>query len=398
MNLRMKYFFIYNIGCYMRELEAEWISNVLTKNGIQRTYNPKLADYLFIITCAYTHNTQRRSTNVIKRIRAIARSNSNIVIGGCLPIINPDILTSLGNFKFLPAHQIFKLQHIVDFKLNIEGFKLPNEIKTEPLIKRAISSLRVNGLLTFLDYAIKYIKTPDTHAYYIPLSIGCTGNCTFCGIKKVHGKLISRAPVVIKEEFLNGLKKGYKIFYLLSKDIGAYGWDINYSLVSLMKELFVYPKDYIIHFPSAINARWFVKLHKGLIRVLKENPNRLNELSISVQSASENVLQAMGRAFSQVSMLQKAILEFKNNLPDIQLDAQFMVGFPGETDNDLKLSIEFIKKVKFNSVTLFKYDDIPDTLASAFSNKVTEQKKAERINKMINELTRLRIKCVVANP
>ena len=390
--------FFYNLGCYDRSLEEEALKEIFQKEGYKIEERIRKADTLIITTCAHISSTENHSLFVIKRLYKLKKKNAKIIVGGCLPVINPALL------KKVHTGHVFSPLNIREFAssfINKEvKLELPNIRHECHAIKRLINSALIYGLRGAFTNSLNYIRnqaSKEKDAYYIKISDGCMGNCSFCGIKKIHGAFRSRKLKDIKKEFFNGLQHGYKNFLLLSKDTGAYGLDINSSLIKLLDELLKFKENYKIHFPSSINAHWIMILYLQLIKLLKDNRSKIDEIVISIQSGSARVLKLMNRPPLDFDKLNWIIKEFKK-IPTIRISTQFMVGHPGEQEEDLNKTIEFVLESKPSKVEIFKFTERPETAAAELPDKIPEDIVHKRLEKFKIYLKRAKIQFVIYNP
>ena len=157
---------------------------------------------------------------------------------------------------------------------------------------------------------------------------------------------------------------------LIAGDIGCYGLDIKTNLPSLLNKLFAIDGDYKF-FLVDLNANWFVRYYSELYSVLEVNYNKVAGNLIPIQSGSNRILELMNRNY-EIGQVKKCILNLRENIPEIVLETHIMVGFPGETDEDFKESLDLVKEISFSYVDVFRYQNRPGTIASNLPNKVSQ--------------------------
>jgi len=180
----------------------------------------------------------------------------------------------------------------------------------------------------------------------------------------------SRPEEQILEEFKSGLKENYKTFALIAGDIGCYGFDINTNLPSLLTKLFAQDGDYKILLWD-LNIRWFIKYHQAMLNVLKANSKKVERIIMPIQSGSNRILKLMNRHY-KIEEAKNCLQKLQNSIPEIHLETQILVGFPGETDEDFEKSLDLIREVKFDDIAIFPYEDRPGTTAQNMPNKVPQ--------------------------
>jgi threonylcarbamoyladenosine tRNA methylthiotransferase CDKAL1 len=211
--------------------------------------------------------------------------------------------------------------------------------------------------------------------FYVRISRGCIGNCSYCGIRKAIGNLKSKKISDIVNEFKQGLAKGYKIFIISSDDAGSYGLDINSNFAELLDEITKIPDDFkiIIHSFSPV---WMVRYIDELEKIVKRN--KIKIIDIPIQSASERILKLMHR-YSDVEKMRDTFLRLKKADPTLGIDTDIIVGFPTETDKDFKESLCFFQEIDFNSGSCIGFSCKSGTDAEKIEPKVSND---EIVNRM----------------
>jgi tRNA A37 methylthiotransferase MiaB len=177
-----------------------------------------------------------------------------------------------------------------------------------------------------------------------------------------------------------GLKNGQNAIRLVSGDVGAYGLDIGTNIAELLKEIFKEKAQFDLMWAD-FNPRWFIKYFDDIFRTLSENSDRIGYLGFPMQTGSERIIKLMDRGHT-VDDAKRCLLELQNTVPKIRKSTHILVGFPGETDNDFNDTIQFLKEVRFDHLSLYKYDDRPETKASEMPNKVAESIKYQRMHQL----------------
>jgi MiaB/RimO family radical SAM methylthiotransferase len=214
------------------------------------------------------------------------------------------------------------------------------------------------------------------------LGEGCLGNCSYCAIKTAKGKLSSVPIEKVLETFKKGLADGHKRFILTADDTGAYGQDLGTDLPTLIGKVLEIEGDYKLNIYH-LEPNWFIKYFDYLKKVF--NTSKIDVIFSPIQSGSDRILKAMRRPY-KVKDYIRCIRELRNELPELKIWNQFIVGFPGETEEDFKGSLNVLDQVSFNIVQAFEYSDRPGTAASKMDNHVPEaviKKRMKRISRKI---------------
>jgi len=215
--------------------------------------------------------------------------------------------------------------------------------------------------------------------YRIEIGRGCLGDCSYCSIRIGMPKFESRPEEQILEEFKAGLKDNYKTFALIAGDIGCYGFDINTNLPSLLSGLFAVDGDYKIMLWD-FNIRWLMKYYSEMFLILKANHEKVERIILPIQSGSNRILKLMNRHY-EIEEVKNCLKNLHRGIPDLTLETQIIVGFPGETDEDFGKSLDLVREIDFYDIAIFPYEDRPGTIASNMPNRVPENviKKRKKI-------------------
>lgn len=413
----MKKFFICSTAaCTERMLDCQKIYSYLIRNNWQSVKKVSNADLIIISTCSFGKYEDDSSIDLIQHYLKKKSRLAKIIIAGCMPKINPIRLTRIAEFMTISPTDLCKLDNLLKPKIRFHNIEEPNrifisEVSYRPILKKMLNckSLLISFLnqfelrkdffgkcIKFITKAINYTILLKSYInpflvcnrndlFYLRISKGCLGNCSYCGKKFATGTLKSKLPEDVINEFGKGLNLGHKKFFLLSEDVGCYGLDIGTTIIYLLKEIFRVGKkhDYQLII-SNFNAHWFVKYYEEIESVLLENHSKVFYLQIPIQSGSNRILKLMNRPY-RIEDIEICLLNLKKKAPSLNITTDIIVGFPGETGADFNLSKDFIKKIKFSFADIFGYEDRPNALASKMDNKIPQ----DIINKRLFDLLRI---------
>ena len=403
----MKKAYIFNTGCIRRALDSTRIYDYLLKNGWAFTNNISIADLVIIGTCGTIKKNENLSIIAIKKITKKVSKFATVIITGCLPKINPDVINDIGDFIFVPTRDLYKFDEILNSKVkyadtpdvnmvtndaNILNYVLAYRLFRNSYSIKIYSRLSTSG--TFLKLCLissnisNYIKSKlglvqrqKIIPYYnLRIAEGCLGKCTYCAIRFSTGLLESKPIEKIMIEFKKGLSKGYQYFQLICEDTGCYGLDIGTTIIELLKKMLEIEGDYkiiIIDF----GPQWLVKYYDELLPLLKKHHSTIRELFVSLQAGSNKVLKAMKRPY-EIESVKEKLIDIKKQIPEINLRTTVIIGFPGETVEDFMKTVDAVQTIDFSEVQLNKYEDRPGTVSEAMDNKVP-QKEIERRYRII---------------
>ncbi len=389
--------FIFTNGCEQRSLDARKFSTYFRKNNYVIVNRPEEADIIFFITCAFIDTVAQKS---LSRIKEFQKYEAELIVAGCLPIIDKEKLLKIFNGKTIGTYYLDKKPELVDALFPENKIKF-NEIKDEnvlfPSYVKKPFFVMITKLLIKLnffreilfklrEYVIKNIYGQGTSAqrflsneprFVVRISWGCYGNCAYCGIKKAIGGHKSKPLEVCLEEFKKGLKLGYKRFVLISDDTGAYGLDIGSSMPELLEKITQLDGEYEIELYN-VHPEWIVKYINSLEKIMKNK--KITYIESPLTHGSPRVLKLM-RRYSDTEKMKDAFLKLKKINPDLQLFANIIIGFPTETEEELFEALSFAKDCGFNSGFVYKFSLRSGTPAEKIQPHYSEEEKTRRLKK-----------------
>lgn len=399
-----KFFICSTSACMERMLDCQKVYSYLRINGWSPAKSVSKADLVIINTCAFGDYEDRSCVELIKHYTAQKKRSARVIIVGCLPVINRSKLEMIGEFPAIPPTNLDKLDEILKAKIKFREIAEPNrilssEVSYKPSLKRILNAK--SALIAFFSRnktanslfreRLKYVKRSidfiflakayinpflvckRESLFYLRISKGCMGNCSYCAKKFATGRLKSKPREQIINEFKKGLALKEKLFFLLTEDAGCYGLDIGATIMELLEGIFGTGKgcDYKLII-SNFNAEWFLKYYNALEDMFVENQNNILYVHIPIQSGSNRILRLMNRPY-RIEDVERSLLCLRDKIPALRLSTDIMVGFPGETEEDLNLSGEFLKKIKFDFADIFGYENRPNTPASKMSCRLPQE-------------------------
>jgi MiaB/RimO family radical SAM methylthiotransferase len=369
----MKTYFLASAGCPRRAVDSQKIADYLETNNLVYTQDFKQADLIIVSTCAALKSREDLSKTAVTWYQEQKHQNAKIVVAGCLGKINPEVKKEFEDVAFISPREIDALDDLIAAKVRFKDIPDPNQIGSFPLFpdkpERQAKGDRLNKRLD-LAYEKKDLFT-------LRVATGCLGNCSYCAVKFAVGKLESKPVDAIVKEFKSGLDQGFKHFVLIAGDVGCYGVDIGTSAIELLSELFAVEGSYKIIIKE-FNAQWVVKYFQDLLKIFKENYEKIDYIVVPVQSASNRMLRMMKRPYT-IEDVKKYLNIIKTEVPRLQISTHIMVGFPGETEEEFKESVDFIKEYEFPFVDIYAYDDRPNTASSRMAGKIPQEIIDQRV-------------------
>ena len=361
-------FKIISLGCKVNSYECASLSSMLQKRGYFEC-GKKTPNVVIINTCSVTATADQKSRQHIRKMMN-EYPNAICVVMGCYSQgnkeyiereIGPHILVGTSNRNRIPDY--------IDMYLK-NGTKIV-EVDEKP----RLFDYEEMGITSYTDNVRAYLKIED----------GCDNFCSYCLIPLRRGKMRSRAKENVIAEAKYLINEGYKEIVLTGIHVGGYGQDLEgTSFSDLVSELANLDGLYSLRISSIEES----EIDDKLIELVTTNSVLANHLHIPLQSGSDTVLIRMNRKYNSPQFISKLNL-LRKRLPDIALTTDVIVGFPGETEEEFKETIETIKKCDFNMLHVFPFSAREGTKAYLMKDQVAPNIKKERVHRLLelsNEL------------
>jgi len=355
-------FHIISLGCTKNLVDSEKVLTTLQNAGYSFCEDEKKADIIIINTCGFISDAKKESVDeIVKLVKFKKKNKVKIIVFGCLVQRYKEELK-----KELPEVDWF-------FGVNAQ-----DEI------------LKVLGPVGCLEkFAGAYCNTPlrSSHIGYLKIAEGCSNRCSYCAIPLIRGDFRSFPKEEIFKDLDALIKSGATEINIIAQDTSLYGKDIykNYFLENLISDI-----------SSHSEIKWIRVLYthprhvkKELLKEIAENPKVCKYIDLPLQHISENMLTKMERHVSKSEILN-LISDIKKF--DIKLRTSFIVGFPGETENDFCELLQFIEQTEFERLGVFKYSREENTRAFDYENQIEDDVISERYNDVMLVQSEISIK------
>ena len=342
-----------SLGCPKALVDSEKILTSLTHNGYKINKDHRNADLVIVNTCGFIDSAKEESINTIS---SALNENGKVIITGCL-----------GNDKAT----IKKFNHKV---LSISG---PSEInKVLRTVQKSFPQQK-KPIRNFLSPV--GVKLTPKHYSYLKISEGCNHKCKFCIIPSLRGKLKSYEMDDIINEAKGLVDNGTKELLVISQDTSAFGIDFKKSnktdiveLCKLLGQLDVWVRlHYLYPYPNVTK-----------IIPLMADKKILPYLDIPFQHSHPEVLKRMQRP-AKKDNISKLIEKWRQITPELTIRSTFIVGYPGETENEFQHLLDWLEEVQLDRVGCFKYENVNGAKANTLPNHLSEEVKEERWNRFM---------------
>jgi threonylcarbamoyladenosine tRNA methylthiotransferase MtaB len=371
-----------NNYCNEAMLETQRLINIISKAGAQPSYlyTNKIddADLIIFYTCGHLQANEAESISTIRRILSKKRASSELIVWGCLPKINPESLRRVFGGTMVGPE---------DWAFFYELFGQPKGV-ADGVYANALSvddGLGIVNISPFWRVHLRFRRFLDVQPkriWYIRIESGCANCCTYCSDRLAYRSVRSQPIERIIQQFSLGLRNGYKYFFFVGRDLGSYGCDMGLSLASLLQAIYEkYPhQDYKLLLDQ-VSPDALVDIYPDLNSSILSN--KVFELGSNIQSGSDRILKLMGKRFKLYDWI-RVIKSISRDHPQIRLHTSMMVGFPSESEQDFRESINLVNTVLFDNIAVYIYNERPGLPSLRIKGRVPENTKRKREQRMIH--------------
>jgi tRNA A37 methylthiotransferase MiaB len=392
---------IIDASCQRRDLELEQTKNFLIANGYsiaeEDWYTDRTADLILVSTCGFTEAAENCGFEKLKEIEAMKKPGAKVVLGGCIPKINPErVSQEFGGPTFDPQSYT-NLNDIINAKQKFEDTKRPNVVTRKSGIgtfngdiKKAIDIFKsfdgsfssLERISSKLGNAVvrkvirkNYAHLESKETFYIQIQEGCSVKCSYCSICTAIGSLRSRPIEAIIEELKNGLEQGFYKIQLMGDNAGSYGLDIGTNMGNLLERISEIEGQFKLDLTD-INPMYVPLVSDAIIKLCKQG--KLSRLYMPLQSGCLRILRLMRRACN-MDKVKQFLIELKKVAPaDFRMGTSIIVGFPSETIDELHETINFCRDVDIDWVWCHSFSPRPGTPAAELSDPIPEEEILSR--------------------
>lgn len=348
--------------------ESEKLAGILENRGLSAVSEASRADVIVFNTCCIRDTAEKKIEGNIGELKALKRSRPDliIVISGCMTQQKGRAEALKKRFPFIDIILGTNNQYLLGEKIDEVLAKKKKLIAVDPSEKPAI------------DENVPVYRTSYPNAW-INIMYGCNNFCTYCIVPYVRGRERSRDPEHILTEIRRAVADGYKEITLLGQNVDSYGSDMDSGMnfYKLLQKIAEIDGKFRIRFMTSHPK----DLSEEVIKLISEHPNFCNNIHLPVQSGSDAVLKRMNRKYTRGRYLD-LIDTIRKYMPDAGITTDIMVGFPGETEQDFKDTIDLVKRVRFQNAFTFVYSPRNGTPAAAMEQIPADIKKA-RITELV---------------
>ncbi len=354
-----------SLGCAKNLVDTEVMLGIMQARGIELTANPAEADILIVNTCAFILSAKEESITTILNLAEYKNGRCRaLIVAGCLgQIYKRELLEEMPE---------------VDAVIGTGAWNRIMEAIAETLSGRRVILIGEREII--YDAKTPRIRTTPPYTAYVKIAEGCNNRCSFCSIPLIRGRQISRPIEDIRAEVENLAAQGVKEINLIAQDTTAYGTDLygRPQLVELLREL------------VKVDVHWLRILYAyprrftdELIDLIAAEPKICNYVDLPLQHASNKILKRMNRPDTRES-IEALIKKIRAKIPDVVIRSTFIVGFPGETEEDYLELKNFLQEQRLDKVGIFTYSREENTAAYNFPDQISEEVMQERYHDLMS--------------
>jgi len=390
-----------SLGCAKNLVDAEIMLGSVLQRGIEITSRAEEADVLVVNTCAFIDSAKEESIEAILEAHQQRglnkRPDQKLIVSGCMSQrFARELRNELPEVDaFIGLDQVTQLGDVVEKILS----KRPTPNAQRPTLNANSWTLGVDSEnldIAFTDSRPTYIPDYDTprfrltpaHSAYVKIAEGCNHPCSFCVIPQMRGKHRSRKPESVLAEIRSLVSEGVREVNLISQDTTYYGMDLwearvgprqpvdstrGPTLVSLLREIQQIEGEFWVRLLYTHPAHW----SDELIETIAECDKVARYIDIPLQHIDESMLGRMRRETSR-SHIEDLVCKLRAGIPGVTLRTTFIVGFPGETDAEFEILLDFIRRSRFERLGIFKYSQEEGSRAASMRGQVPAKIKNSR--------------------
>ena len=357
-----------SLGCPKNLVDSEVMLGIIREKKLEITNNPEEADIIIVNTCGFIESAKQESIDTILEMAQYKEQGSckYLIMTGCL------------GQRY--ADELFEAMPEVDAIVGTSCF-----IDIGWVIDQVMAGQRLLNLEKLSEMTSKNVKavprmlTTDSYMAYLKIAEGCNNRCSYCAIPFIRGKYVSEKYEDVLQEAKDLVASGVKELILVAQDTTVYGLDLYKKLMlpQLLRDLneieglewirvmYLYPNNFT----------------DELIECFATLPKVCKYIDIPLQHASDRLLKTMRRRDTR-AQVEELLAKLRSRIPDITIRTTFIVGFPGETEEDFAELKDFVQKQRFEDAGVFMYSQEDGTEAGRMENQIDEETKENRFHEL----------------
>jgi len=363
-------FHIVSLGCAKNSVDSDSMARLLIESGYKSVEKPGQAGILIVNTCGFIAPAKEESFNTLREMASKKRNGQLLIAAGCLTQrYGAEVARQVpGIDGILGTRRWMDIMQVVD---RLSATPHPEPFYHLPQAA-TIGTDEHNTVRASIFGTSAYLKIAD----------GCRRPCAFCAIPLIKGTTVSRPMAVILAEARILCDRGVRELILIAQDTTDYGHDLGMKdgLATLLEKLTdaVPDMDWIrimYSYPGYVTDR--------LIEIMASRRQILPYLDMPLQHADPRTLKRMKRPFN-IEWVRKTLARMREAMPALAIRTTFLVGYPGETDEEFQTLLDFVQEMRFDRVGAFKFSFEPGTASEALGDPITDEMKDDRLDQLMS--------------
>ena len=373
--------FVHSYGCQQNVNDGERIKGVLMDIGYGLCDKPEDADLILFNTCAVREHAEQRVFGNVGALKGLKEKKHDLIIGLC---------GCMANQKHV-VEKLRKSYPYVDLVFGVDGIDTLPQLIAQKLQKHKRVLMEPAQRPVIVENIP--IRRESEFRAWLPIMYGCDNFCTYCIVPYVRGREKSRKSADILAEFQGLVAAGYKEITLLGQNVNSYGKGLSRTIdfADLLNLLCEVEGDYQIRFMTSHPK----DASRKLLDTIAAQPHLCKHIHLPVQSGSDRLLKEMNRHYTVAQYLE--LVDYaRQQIPGVTFSSDIIVGFPGETEEDVEKTLELVRKVGYMQLFTFIYSKRSGTKAAELPDPTTHAEKAARMDRLLKTQDEIAFAAVAA--
>lgn len=365
-----KKFYLVSLGCAKNTVDSESMGALLQQAGFQATEKASEAGVLIVNTCGFINPAKQESLEVLSDLAKKKRRGQLLIAAGCLT----------QRYGQMVVEQVPGIDGILGTRRWMDIVDLVQKIRGDSLYPQAQYNLPDAPTVGTDEKGVQRVAIQGGSAY-IKIADGCRRPCAFCAIPLIKGTAVSRPPEAIITEAASLYENGVNEILLIAQDTTDYGHDLGMKdglaqlLERMVEEVPDMPWIRIMYaYPGYVTER--------LMQVMAEKPQIVPYLDMPLQHAHPMTLRRMRRP-ANMDWVYNTLGKMRATIPNLALRTTFIVGYPGETEEEFETLLDFVNEIKFDHVGVFPFSFEPGTASEPLGDPIPQEVKEERMQRVM---------------
>ncbi len=368
--MNRKKFYLVSLGCAKNTVDSDSMATLLEQAGYQATENMTEAGVMIVNTCGFIHPARQESLQVLNELAGQKRRGQLLIAAGCLT----------QRYGQMVAEQVSGIDGILGTRRWMDIVDLVHELRGETNYPQPLYHLPDAPTVGTDEKGVLRVAMQGGSAY-LKIADGCRRPCAFCAIPLIKGTAVSRPPEAIIEEAQVLYDNGVNEVLLIAQDTTDYGHDLGMKdgLAQLLERMTEavpqMPWIRILYaYPGYVTER--------LMQIMADKPQIVPYMDMPLQHAHPMTLRRMRRP-ANMEWVYRTLEKMRATIPGLALRTTFIVGYPGETEEEFQTLLDFISEIKFDHVGAFTFSFEPGTTSEPLGDPVTQEVKEERLQRLM---------------